>query len=35
MEKLKLKCDVLKKHILACGTRLDEVNKQNEHQIQK
>jgi hypothetical protein len=35
MEKLKLKCDVLKKHILTCGERLDEISKQHEHQIHR
>ncbi len=35
MEKLKLKCDVFKKHILTCNQRLDEINKQTENQIHK
>ncbi|CAF1379500.1 unnamed protein product [Rotaria sp. Silwood1] len=29
MENLKLKCDVLHKHILTCSQRLDDINKQN------
>jgi len=41
IEKLKLKYDILQKHILTCNQRLDEINKQtsidlqNENQIQK
>ncbi|CAF2840750.1 unnamed protein product [Rotaria sp. Silwood2] len=29
LESLKLKCDILRKHIITCSQRLDEVNKQN------
>ena len=41
MEKLKLKCDILRKHVLACTQRLDEYNDhiqielKNEKQILK
>ncbi|CAF4010092.1 unnamed protein product [Rotaria sordida] len=29
MENLKLKCDILRKHIITCSQRLDEINQQN------
>ncbi len=41
IEKLKLKCDVLRKHVHTCNERLNELNQKNlieiqhENQIQK
>jgi len=31
---MKLKCDVLRKHIDTCSQRLDEINRQNSIDLQ-